>query len=40
MGDSIGDYRIIAVAGDSVVLTSADTSVVLKIMRPWKGNVR
>ncbi len=37
-GDSIGPFVMTVLAEDSVVLASADTSVVLKILRPWQGN--
>lgn len=37
-GDSIGPFVLTVLAGDSVVLAGADTSVVLKIIRPWEGD--
>jgi len=39
-GDTIGDFRLTLVDGDSVVFVGADTTMVLKILRPWEPGRR
>ena len=36
LGETIDAFRLTAIAADSAVLADADTTLVLKILRPWK----
>jgi hypothetical protein len=35
LGDTIDAFRLTTIAGDSVVLTGTDTTMVVRIQRPW-----
>ena len=35
LGDTIDAFRLTSIAGDSVVLTGTDTTMVVRIQRPW-----
>jgi hypothetical protein len=39
-GDTIGDFRLELVDGDSVVFVGPDTTIVFRILRPWQSGPR